>query len=146
MTFTEDHMVIEDKSKWTSRPITTDEYLYELSLEKARLYKQFTDAINQSAMDCHIFSDSPSECVQFGSPSMDKFTFVPDEQENENGKDQKNDKGLIKDENGEEYLAQDIGNHGFQLYSPEDKKRKGKMYLFANKDGVFGYKILLTTQ
>jgi len=57
-------------------PQTSDQYLYEISEIKAGLTSQLTDAIKQSSFDCYIYSNG--KCVNFGDPTNDKFTYVPD--------------------------------------------------------------------
>jgi len=57
-------------------PQTSDQYLYEISEIKAGLTSQLTDAIKESAFDCYIYSNG--KCVNFGDPTSEKFTYVPD--------------------------------------------------------------------
>jgi hypothetical protein len=57
-------------------PQTSDQYLYEISEIKAGLTSQLTDAIKESAFDCYIYSNG--KCVNFGDPTSDKFSYVPD--------------------------------------------------------------------
>jgi hypothetical protein len=74
----------KDLSKAIPRvPLTSDQYLYEISEIKANLTAQLTDAIKESAFDCYIYSNG--KCVNFGDPTNDKFSYVPDyaEQQNE---------------------------------------------------------------
>jgi hypothetical protein len=63
-------------------PITSDQYLYEISEIKAGLTAQLTDAIKESAFDCYIYSNG--KCVNFGDPTNDKFSYVPDYSEQQN--------------------------------------------------------------
>ena len=63
-------------------PITSDQYLYEISEIKANLTTQLTDAIKESAFDCYIYSNG--KCVNFGDPTNDKFSYVPDYTEQQN--------------------------------------------------------------
>ena len=159
MTFADDHVILNDKSNWTDRPITTDEYLYELSEEKSRINQQFLDVIKQSAIDCHIYSESPSKCVQFGSPLIGKFAFDPDYKHDEERKLTKTNKEweveIVKDENGLEYIAEYMDNNGYQLYakksgeqflekpSKDDLVKVGKMFMFINEEGESNYRIIL---
>ena len=57
-------------------PITSDQYLYEISEMKLNLTNQLTDAIKQSAFDCYIYSNG--KCVNFGEPINTSFSYVPD--------------------------------------------------------------------
>jgi hypothetical protein len=63
-------------------PQTSDQYLYEISEIKAGLTSQLTDAIKQSSFDCYIYSNG--KCINFGDPTNDKFTYVPDYSEQQN--------------------------------------------------------------
>ena len=65
-----------------SVPFTSDQYLFEISEIKARLTKQLTDAIKESAFDCYIYSNG--KCVNFGDPTINKFSYVPDYSEQQN--------------------------------------------------------------
>jgi hypothetical protein len=56
--------------------------MYEISDIKANLTSQLTEAIKESAFDCYIHSNG--KCVNFGDPSKDKFTYVPDYAEQQN--------------------------------------------------------------
>jgi hypothetical protein len=63
-------------------PFTSDQYLFEISEIKANLTNQLTEAIKESAFDCYIYSNG--KCVNFGDPSIDKFSYVPDFSEQQN--------------------------------------------------------------
>jgi len=63
-------------------PFTSDQYLFEISEIKANLTNQLTEAIKESAFDCYIYSNG--KCVNFGDPSIDKFSYVPDYAEQQN--------------------------------------------------------------
>ena len=91
MTFTDEQLksddAIELKNKDLSRrtphvPLTSDQNLYEISEIKANLTSQLTDAIKESAFDCYIYSNG--KCVNFGDPTNEKFSYVPDYAEQQN--------------------------------------------------------------
>jgi hypothetical protein len=91
MVFTEEQLksdnAIELKRKDLSKslpktPLTSDQYLFEISEIKANLTNQLTEAIKESAFDCYIYSNG--KCVNFGDPSIDKFSYVPDYSEQQN--------------------------------------------------------------
>jgi len=63
-------------------PITSDQYLYEISEIKANVSTQLTDAIKESAFDCYIYSNG--KCVNFGDTNNTKFSYVPDYSEQQN--------------------------------------------------------------
>jgi hypothetical protein len=75
-------------------PQTSDQYLYEISEIKAGLTSQLTDAIKESAFDCYIYSNG--KCVNFGDPTNDKFSYVPDYAEQQNDTTVQANKQLIE--------------------------------------------------
>jgi len=85
MTFTPEQLksddAIELKRKDLSKsvphvPMTSDQYLFEISEIKANLTAQLTDAIKETSFDCYIYSNG--KCFNFTDPSKDKFAYVPD--------------------------------------------------------------------
>lgn len=91
MVFTEEQLqsdeAIELKKKDLSKavpktPQTSDQYLFEIASIKANLTEQLTDAIKESAFDCYIYSNG--KCVNFGDPSIDTYSYVPDFSEQQN--------------------------------------------------------------
>ena len=81
----------KDTSKISNVPLTSDEYLYEISEIKAKLNAQLINSIKESAFDCYLYSNIPGskgtgvQCVNFGDPSKEKFSYIP------NFEDQQND-------------------------------------------------------
>lgn len=66
----------KDLSKKTPKiPLTTDQSLFEISEIKANLTLQLTETIKQTSFDCYLYSGD--KCVNFGSPSNNKFSYVP---------------------------------------------------------------------
>jgi hypothetical protein len=104
-------------------PITSDQYLFEISEIKANLTMQLTDAIKESAFDCYIYSNG--KCVNFGDPTNEKMSYVP------NYADQQNDatvqankieiewKGVDIKILGIEYIGRRMGNDVFDLYDKQ---------------------------
>lgn len=91
MVFSEEQLksdeAIELKRKDLSKsipktPLTSDQYLFEISELKYKLSNQMTDAIKESAFDCYIYSNG--KCVNFGDPTIDKFSYVPDYADQQN--------------------------------------------------------------
>jgi len=73
----------KDKSKRPPHaPLTSDQYLYEISEIKSNLTKQLTDAIKESSFDCYIYNGK--NCVNFGDPNKNEFSYVPDYSSQEN--------------------------------------------------------------
>ena len=91
MVFTEEQLksdeAIELKRKDLSKtapktPQTSDQYLFEIASIKADLTEQLTEAVKESAFDCYIYSNG--KCVNFGDPTIDKYSYVPDYAEQQN--------------------------------------------------------------
>jgi hypothetical protein len=73
----------KDKSKRAPNlPITSDQYLYEISEIKSNLTRQLTDVVKASSFDCYIYNGK--NCVNFGDPSKNDFSYVPDYSSQEN--------------------------------------------------------------
>jgi hypothetical protein len=84
---------------------------------------QLTDAIKESAFDCYIYSNG--KCVNFGDPTNEKMSYVP------NYADQQNDatvqankieiewKGVDIKILGIEYIGRRMGNDVFDLYDKQ---------------------------
>jgi hypothetical protein len=104
-------------------PITSDQYLFEISEIKANVTMQLTDAIKESAFDCYIYSNG--KCVNFGDPSNDKFSYVPDYTEQQNDITVRANKKAIEwtgkpiDINGVQYIYRRVSKNVLDLY---DKK------------------------
>jgi len=118
----------KDLSKALPRvPITSDQYLYEISEIKANLTAQLTDAIKQSAFDCYIYSNG--KCVNFGDPTNEKFAYVPDFTEQQNDTTLKANKmqiewtGVPITINGVEYVGRRMAPDIFDLYDKETYMR-----------------------
>lgn len=63
-----------------SKPLTTDEALFEISELKAQITKKLLTAIQEASIDCalHKDKDSPLKCVSFGSAAPEKLSFTGD--------------------------------------------------------------------
>ena len=118
----------KDLSKSFPRvPITSDQFLFEISEIKANLTAQLTDAIKESAFDCYVYSNG--KCVNFGDPTNEKFSYVPDFSEQQNDTTVKANKVAIEwvgkpiTINGVEYVYRRINKNIFDLYDKEIYKR-----------------------
>jgi hypothetical protein len=118
----------KDLSKAVPRvPITSDQYLYEISEIKANLTSQLTDAIKESAFDCYIYGNG--KCVNFGNPTNDKFSYVPDYAEQQNDTTVQANKVAIEwtgkpiTINGVEYIYRRVGRDVMDLYDKEIYKK-----------------------
>ena len=95
----------KDLSKAIPRvPITSDQYLFEISEIKANLTGQLTDAVKESAFDCYIYSNG--KCVNFGDPTNDKYAYVPD------FSDQQNDTTVRANKVAVEWIGKEITING----------------------------------
>jgi hypothetical protein len=92
MTFTEQQLKSDEakelKKKDLSKnkphvPLTSDQNLFEISEIKAGLTSQLTNAVKETAFDCYIYSKD-GKCVNFGNPTNDKFSYVPDYADQQN--------------------------------------------------------------
>jgi hypothetical protein len=104
-------------------PFTSDQYLFEISEIKANLTNQLTDAIKESAFDCNIYSNG--KCVNFGDPTIDKFSYVPDYADQQNDMTVQANKRAIEwtgkpiTIQGVEYVYRRINDNVLNIY---DKK------------------------
>tara|TARA_B100001173_G_C15820453_1_gene475983 strand:- start:89 stop:751 length:663 start_codon:yes stop_codon:yes gene_type:complete len=78
---TETEISDADKSKVTNKPITTDQYLHEISTRKKNLNTEILNEIKSSSIDCKLFSDKRTKeqvmCYNFGDPASLSFSSVP---------------------------------------------------------------------
>ena len=101
-------------------PQTSDQYLFEISEIKANLTNQLTDVIKESAFDCYIYSNG--KCVNFGDPSIDKFSYVPDYAQQQNDTTLQANKIAIKwvgkpvTINGVKYVYRRISDKVLNIY------------------------------
>jgi len=118
----------KDLSKAVPRlPITSDQYLFEISEIKANLTSQLTDAIKESAFDCYIYSNG--KCVNFGNPTNDKYAYVPDYAEQQNDTTVRANKVAVEwtgkpiTINGSQYVYRRAGANVLDLYDMETYKK-----------------------
>ena len=114
----------KDLSKAIPRvPITSDQYLFEISEIKANLTAQLTDAVKESAFDCYIYSNG--KCVNFGDPTNDKYAYVPDYAEQQNDTTVRANKVAVEwvgkplAINGVEYIYRRSSKDVLELYDKE---------------------------
>ena len=80
--------------------------LFEISEIKANLTNQLTQAIKESSFDCYIYSNG--KCVNFGDPTINKFSYVPDYTE------QQNDTTVQANKRAIEWKGKTITIHGVE--------------------------------
>lgn len=108
-------------------PITSDQFLYEISEIKANLTAQLTDAIKEAAFDCYIYGNG--KCVNFGDPTNEKYSYVPDYAEQQNDTTVQANKVAIEwtgkpiTINGVEYIYKRVDKDVFDLYDKEIYKK-----------------------
>lgn len=109
-----------------SVPLTSDQYLFEMSEIKANLSNQLTTAIKESSFDCYIYSNG--KCVNFGDPTIDKFSYVPDYAEQQNDATVQANKraiewtGRIIKIGDTEYVSRRINDYVINLYDVKSYK------------------------
>jgi hypothetical protein len=78
---TETEISDADKSKVTGKPITTDQYLHEISTRKKNLNTEILNEIKSASIDCKLYSDKRTKeqvmCYNFGDPTSINFSSVP---------------------------------------------------------------------
>ena len=118
----------KDLSKAIPRvPITSDQYLFEISEIKANLTSQLTDAVKESAFDCYIYSNG--KCVNFGDPTNEKYAYVPDYAEQQNDTTVRANKVAVEwvgkpiTINGVEYVYRRASKDVLDLYDKDTYKR-----------------------
>ena len=108
-------------------PITSDQFLFEISEIKANLTSQLTEAVKESAFDCYVYSNG--KCVNFGDPTNDKFSYVPDYSQQQNDTTMRANKRAIEwtgkpiTINGVEYVYNRVSKNALDLYDKEIYKR-----------------------
>jgi hypothetical protein len=118
----------KDLSKSIPRfPITSDQYLFEISEIKANLTSQLTDAIKESSFDCYIYSNG--KCVNFGDPTNEKYAYVPNYSEQQNDTTVKANKVAVEwvgkpiTINGVQYVYRRANKDVLDLYDKDIYKR-----------------------
>jgi hypothetical protein len=118
----------KDVSKINGEPISSDEYLFEISEIKNNLLTQITGTIKESAFDC--FLHGGSNCVNFSNPE-NKFAFVPNYQEQEQVRqEQVTWTGKKITINSVAYIGREINKSLYYLYDPNSY-----MQVVKNKTG-----------
>lgn len=76
---------IRDRSRIDNKtPITTDEYLFEISNQKDNINKQIISAIHETSIDCDFHDNSgKANCFNYGKISSNDFSSLPDIEKDE---------------------------------------------------------------
>ena len=79
----------KDLSKRDNKtPVTSDQTLFEISLEKEIINNQLYKCVKETSIDCMIYSKANKKeglvCLNFGNPSVNDFSYKPDYKKEEN--------------------------------------------------------------
>lgn len=116
----------KDLSKINNLPVTSDQFLFEISTIKKNLIQQLTQAIKESAFDCFIYSSG--KCMNFGNPNNDAYAYVPDyaEQQSDStaqiNKQVVEMKGKVIELNGVKYSYRRLNKQVLELYDYKSYK------------------------
>lgn len=130
-----------------SRPVTTDEYLYELSNTKDEISRQILKAVKETAMDCSLHkskSGSKNEeklvCYTFGKVSSNEFSTVPNLEMDATQKTDLNVKtakitGRTVEIYGVKYIQrkEKNGKYTDELYNAETQELAGRLVIDGDK-------------
>ena len=130
-----------------SRPVTTDEYLYELSNTKDEISRQILKAVKETAMDCSLHkskSGSKNEeklvCYTFGKVSSNEFSSVPNLEMDASQKTDLNVNkakitGRTVDIYGVKYIQrkEKNGKYTDELYNAETQELAGRLVIDGDK-------------
>jgi len=137
MTFTEEQkdsdesieLKRKDMGKTVKYPLTSDEYLYEISTIKQQVNASLTTAIKETSIDCAIYSKRGSgetlNCLQFGEPSPDVYAYVPDYKKEQKDTTAQINKRVIQwsgteiELRGTKYIQRKISENKGTLYDAE---------------------------
>ena len=119
-----------------SIPLTSDEFLYEISVIKEEINSQLTIAVKEAAIDCAIFEQKNEkeglQCLTFGEPSNTSFAYNPnidkDEDDvvavlNETKEIWKPDPVTV---DGKKYAARQVNKNEYLLYDAKAYQRSTK--------------------
>jgi hypothetical protein len=110
----------KDKGKMDKVSYTTDQHLFRISELKASLTNQLTELIKESAFDCYLYSNG--KCVNFGDPTIDNFSYVPDYAEQQNDTTVQANRQLVEWKgksikiNGVEYVYRRMSDDVLNIY------------------------------
>lgn len=145
MTFTREQVEGDDakdlklkdgSKKDPSIPLTSDEYLYEISMIKEEINTQLTVAVKEASIDCAIYEEKNDkeglQCLTFGEPSNNSFVYNPDIEKDEDDviTTLNEDKATWKAEpvtiSGKKYAARRVKNNEYILYDAKAYERASK--------------------
>ena len=79
----------KDLSKKDNKtPLTTDQTLFEISMEKEIINNQLYKCIKETSIDCMVYSKANKKeglmCLNFGNASVNEYSYKPDYKQDEN--------------------------------------------------------------
>lgn len=107
-------------------PLTSDEFLYEVSNIKEEINSQLSVAIKEAAIDCQIFSSKNAkeglDCLSFGEPSNTSFAYNPDIEKDEDDTISRLNEEKIK------WKAEPVTIYGVKYAARKVKEREYNIY------------------
>jgi Helicase conserved C-terminal domain len=92
------YTIREDKQDFI--PFTSDQALYEISTIKEEVSSQLMTAIKEASIDCAIYTKRGTteqlNCLQFGEPSPNEFSYIPNYKKEEPDSASKMNKKVIE--------------------------------------------------
>jgi hypothetical protein len=108
-------IIQKDLSKINQKPITSDEYLYEISEIKKNIVSQILTTIQESSFDCYVHNGD--NCLNFANPSGNKFAYVPDYAKQEKVRQEIITwRGIPITNNGVEYIGRKLSHTSYQIF------------------------------
>ena len=145
MTFTREQIDGDDakdlklkdgSKKDPSIPLTSDEFLYEISIIKEEINSQLTIAVKEAAIDCAVYEQKNEseglQCITFGEPSNTSFVYNPDIEKDEDdvvavlNETKETWKAEPVQVDGKTYAARKVKNNEYILYDAKAYERATK--------------------
>ncbi len=133
-------IMTRDVGRLDGKPITTDQYLYQMASLKDNLNSQILGAIKSTAMDCALYAKNNKEnlvCYGYGNVSSNDFGTFPTLEKDAQEKDNMNvEKQVLKPK------KLDIPGQGAFVYIPGDNTAYDLMAYMNSKQLVAVGKIV----
>jgi hypothetical protein len=118
----------KDEKDWKEDniPLTSDEALFEISTIKDEVSFKLMTAIKEASIDCAVYTKRGSKeqlnCLQFGEPSANSFSYIPNYKKQEPDSTTKINKKTIEwrgkpyEFRGKKYIYRKIDSNNGKLY------------------------------
>ncbi len=144
MTFTQEQMDSDENRELKrkdvgkrdpTRPLTSDEALYEIASIKEEINSQLTVAIKEAAVDCAFYAGTSKEgiqCMSFGDPDATSFAYQPNIDKDEDDVMSTVNKKKVEwtaipvTVYGVTYAARKVKENLYKLYDAESYRRVEK--------------------